>query len=116
MVDDEQHRLTVVLKNLSPGWAWLRANFTLPSVLTILGILGGAAMYVINLRTRVTVLEETVTIVQKVAPESTALAVLQQRVVDHDRRLGQLESAWTHAATEATKPDLPPPAPRHKGR
>jgi hypothetical protein len=115
--NDEQHRLTVVLKKLSPGWAWLRANFTLPSVITIAGILGGAAMYIINLRTRVTVLEQTVTIVQKVAPDVTALAVLRQRVDDHDRRIETLEGAWTEAVKEAHTP-LPQPAPasRRKGR
>lgn len=115
VADDELHRLTVVLGKLSPTWAWVRANFTLPSVLTILGILGGAAMYVINLRTRVTVLEETVTIVRQVAPDSTALAVLRQRVVDHDRRIETLEGAWTAAVKEAHTP-LPQPAPRRKGR
>jgi hypothetical protein len=107
---------TVVLKRIWPLGHWLRTNFTLPAMITIVTILGGAAMYIINLRTRVTVLEQTVTIVQKVAPDETALAVIRQRVDDHDRRLADIEGAWKHAATEASKQPPPAPPARRKGR
>ncbi len=111
----EPESRTVVLKRVWPFGAWLRANFTLPAIVTILTILGSAALYIISLRTRVTVLETEVTHIVTVAPSDTALAVLRQRVDDHDRRLGDIEGAWKQAATEAIKKPEPPP-PRRKGR
>lgn len=113
--DDDQHRLTVVLKKLSPTWAWVRANFTLPAVLTILGILGAAAAYIITLRTRVTVLESEVTHIVTIAPDQAKLAALAQRVDDHEGRIKRLEAGYDRAQNEVEKPNPASPV-RRKGR
>jgi hypothetical protein len=114
--EDDQHRLTIVLRKLSPTWAWVRANFTLPAVLTILGILGAAAAYIITLRTRVTVLETEVTHIVTIAPDQAKLAGLEQRVDDHEGRIKRMEGYFDRAQTELDKAKPDPVPPRRKVR
>lgn len=106
---DEDHRLTQVLQQLSPAWAWVRANFSAPAVLTLAGVIAAAGSYIVSLKTRVIVLETEVTHIVKVVPDETQVAILRARVDDHEQRITRLEGDWDHAQQYAA---LPPKAPR----
>lgn len=94
---DDEHVVTTTLERLSPGWAWVRANFSLASVLAIAGIVATAGGYVISLKTRVVVLEHEVTQIVEVTPNDAAVAALHQEVADHEQRLERLETDWDDA-------------------
>jgi hypothetical protein len=101
---------TIQLRRLAPWAAWLKHNFSLPSVLTIAGVLGSALLYIVNLRTRVVVLEHEVTHIVQVAPDQVALAAAKERLADHEQRIGRLERDWDDAR------ELAGTAPRPRGR
>lgn len=100
----DEHAITNTLRRLSPGWAWVRDNFSLASVLTIAGVVAGAGGYVISLKTRVVVLEHEVTQIVEVTPSDTAVAALHQEVSDHEQRLERLETDWDEARQVAGQP------------
>jgi hypothetical protein len=100
---------TTQLRRLAPWAAWLRANFSLPSVLTIAGVIGSALLYIVNLRTRVVVLEHEVTHIVQVAPDEAILAAAKERLADHEQRIGRLEHDWDDARELAGTE----PRPRH---
>lgn len=93
-----------------PGWrfwVWLKRQFTLTSVLTLAGsvaVLGGWAL---SLQTRVVVLE---TRVLPFVSDQGHLEVIDQRLTEHDRRLGTLEAHDAQATKEAEGP------PTRRGR
>lgn len=101
---DDKHAITNTLRRLSPGWAWVRDNFSLPALLTIAGVLAGAGGYVISLKTRVVVLEHEVTQIVEITPSDTAVAALHQEVDDHEHRLERLEADWDDARQVAGQP------------
>lgn len=96
-----QHRVQEVF---GPTWRWwvtLKRQFTVTSCLTIAGIGMGLGGWALSLQTRVVVLET------KVIPfvsDQGHLAVIDQRLADHDRRLMAIESDFDHAREEAGKP------------
>jgi hypothetical protein len=96
-----QHRVREVFGSSWVAWVWLKRQFSLTSLFTVLGLLLGLGGWAISLQTRVVVLET------KVVPfvgDQGHLAVIDQRLTDHDRRLEELESDFEHARTEADKP------------
>ena len=104
MTEEFKPDLTQALKIGSPPLYWLRKNFSLASLLTIAGVLASAGGYIISLRTRVILLEHEVVTIREVVPDSKALAVLTQRVDEHDRRLAELEDNWNTAVQNSQKP------------
>jgi hypothetical protein len=110
---DESLTLTATLEQLSPFWAWVRANFSLPAVLTIAGVIASAGSYIISLKTRVVVLEHEVVHITRIVPDSAALAGLRQEVADHEERIGRLEKNWDDARELA---GMPPRPLKRKGR
>lgn len=105
--DDAHQTLTAVLEQISPFWSWVRANFTMPAVLAIAGILISASSYIVSLKTRVVVLEHEVVHITKIVPDTTALAAMGQRVTDHEERITRLESDWDNAQQFAALPPRP---------
>lgn len=88
-------------------WAWVRRQFSPISIATIAGLVGVAGGWVINLKTRVVVLE---TRVLPVIMDESAVKVLQGEVENHEGRINTLELNY-RAAAEASRL---PPTPRHK--
>lgn len=94
---------TALLKRTAPAWYWLRENFSLAAVLTIVGILGAAGGYIVTLRTRVVVLETEVIHITKIVPDSGVLATLKTKIDDHEERLSRLEDDWDYAGRKASE-------------
>lgn len=111
MAKDFDPNTTQLLKVASPPWAWVRKNFTLPSVLTIAGLLATGGGYIISLKTRVVVLEHEVVHITEIVPDSKVLVALKTRVDDHDRRLEDLEDVVNTAKRNSQEPIVP----RRKG-
>lgn len=104
--------VTQILRRAAPGWAWARKNFSLPALLTMATMLAGFGGYLISLQTEVTALKQQVVIIREIAPDSKALAVLTQRVNDHDRRLADIEGTLTVAVENSQTPI----AAQHRGK
>ena len=88
------------LKKTKPAWYWLQQNFSLPAVLTIVGILAASAAWIFSLKTRVVVLEhdfKTVEHVITIMPDKAALATLQTQAGDHEKRITRLEEDLDYA-------------------
>lgn len=102
---------TQLLKVISPGWAWARKNFSLPSLLTIAGLIATGGGYIVSLKTRVVVLEHEVVHITEIVPDSKVLVELKTRVTDHDRRLEDLEDTVNTARQNSQLPIVP----RRKG-
>lgn len=85
---------TGVLKRTAPVWYWLREQFSLTSVLAIAGIVVTAGGIIINLNTRVVVLERVI----KVVPDSSQLVELRTKVEGHEERIHRLEDDWDYAS------------------
>jgi hypothetical protein len=102
--DDASHTFSMVLAERWPIGAWLRRNFSLPAVLTIAGLLAAGGGYIINLKTRVIVLE---TKVVPVLTNTGNMNVLQTRVDDHEQRITRLEGNWDYARDAAALPPRP---------
>lgn len=89
-----------------PTWRfalWVRRQFTLTSVATLIGTIGAIGGWALSLQTRVVVLET------KVIPfvqDQGQLAVMNQRLDDHERRIGVLEDDYNHAQEEAGTPPV----------
>lgn len=109
-MNEDPHTTTVTLRRIAPVWAWLRENFKLPAVLTILLIIGGWVVDRFTLSARVTVLEEHWHIIERVVPDQAEHAALKERVDGIDERLGRVEKNWDDASKAA---DLPP-SRRHR--
>jgi hypothetical protein len=96
------------------AWRWLRNQFTPTSLAAVGTILAAAGGYVVHLRQEVAVVRERVVVLEtRVVPvltSSTEVAVLNQRVDDHEARLGRIESDWIDARDAAGRP----PVARHK--
>lgn len=112
---------TMVLKRAAPAWYWVRKNFSLASVLTILGILGTGGAYVISLKTRVVVIEREVRDIKEVVPASAAVATLAAQVEDHKGRIERLEKNWDDARETAGLAPYPrapynPPDRQRRGK
>ena len=105
---DEPHTesgLWRALERHNPGvWVlrWLQKSFSLPAVLTILGVLGASGAYIISLQSRVTVLEKVVYVI----PNKAELAQMQARIDGHEQRLTRLEGNWDEAVAHAGEPPL----------
>jgi hypothetical protein len=109
---DLEGTATVVLKRAAPAWYWLRKNFSLASVLTIAGIVGGAGGYIIHLQTRVVIVERDVRTIKEIVPSSAAIATLTSQVQEQGERIARLEKNWDDAAQSAGSA----PYPTHRGK
>lgn len=98
---EKDHATTDILKRTAPIWFWLRENFKPPALFAILAMLGGLGGWVINLKTRVVVLE---TKVIPYAEDHGRMDALEQRVQ-------RLEDEWDTAAQIA--PTAPTPHRRN---
>jgi hypothetical protein len=96
----------------SPHWAWLRENFTLPSVLAMASVISGAAYYCISLSNEVQAESREIGQVSKdisdvkgiVQPLSGSLADIARGQRDQGERLSRLEEDYDVAYREAGKP------------
>lgn len=112
----EPETATNVLRRLSPFWAWMRENFKLPAVLTILTLFVAGGGWIINLKTRVVVLE-TIEIPAK--EDHGHLAAIDARLDGQDRDIAgvkddiaELKDDWRTAYQQAGSA----PVPRKRGR
>lgn len=93
---DEQDSATTIIglqafKRTKPAWYWVQRNFSLASVLTILGMCAAFGGYIVSLKTRVVVLETEVVHITKIVPDSGQLATLREKLDDHEKRITRLE-------------------------
>lgn len=110
----EEHTATIVLRRVAPAWAWLRANFKLPAVVTISLLIAGWVADRFSLSARVTVLEEHYHTIERVVTDSTSVAALNQRVNDFDARLTRVETNWDDARNAAALPPTVQPPRRSR--
>lgn len=97
---------TNVFRIQSPHWAWLRDNFTLPSVLSMGAVISGAAWYCISLSNHVDQqsrdMRQLTSDVGEVKHlvEGTArdIAEVRRGQTDQDQRLTRIENNWDDAA------------------
>lgn len=104
---EDRHTVTTTLKRLSPGWAWVRENFSLASVLAIAGVVIAAGSYIISLKTSVVLLQHEVIHITQIVPSAGMLAGLNQEVSDHEQRITRLENDWDTARQAASLPPTP---------
>lgn len=107
--DDITHTFSQVLKVRWPVGYWLRQQFSLTSIIAILSILAAGGGWIINLKTRVVVLE---TRVVPVLANVREIDVLKVRVDDLEQRITRIEQDWDYARNAAGLP----PTPRRAGR
>jgi hypothetical protein len=111
-----------VLKRAAPAWWWLRRSFTLPSVLTLAGILAGGASWIWSqhtairdLRQRVAGIEDQTPQLDKLSASIQAIerdqAATEARLVDFNRRVAAQEAEWqaVHQAADIRVPRRRPP-------
>lgn len=112
LVDD----LTEKFRIASPHWAWVRENFTMPSLLAMGSVVSGAAWYCISLSMQmqeiqykeqrdVSQITQAVGDVKQIVqslPES--IAEIRRGQVDQGDRLTRLEGDYDVAYREAAKP------------
>lgn len=108
--------LTEKFRLAAPHWAWLRENFTLPSLLALGSVISGAAWYCISLSMQmqeiqyreqrdVSQITQAVGDVKSIVsslPES--IAEIRRGQVDQGDRLTRLEGDYDVAYREAAKP------------
>lgn len=99
MAEEADNTATAVLKRASPFWYWVRANFSLPALFTLLGVVGAAGSYIASLKTRVVVLEHEVVHITQIVPDSATIVALKTRVDDHEGRIKRIEDDWDYART-----------------
>jgi hypothetical protein len=104
---DLEGTATVVLRRAAPAWYWLRKNFSLASLLTIVSIICGATAYIWVLQTRVILVEHEVTTIEKIVPSNTVVSALTSTVTDHEQRIARLEKNWDDAAQSAGSAPYP---------
>lgn len=95
------------LRHTKPAWYWLQQNFSLPAVLTIVGISLAFGGWIVSLKTRVVVLEHdfhTVEHVITIMPDKASMARLDTRATELERRVGKLEDDWGFAAQHSADP------------
>jgi hypothetical protein len=69
----------------------VQRNFSLASVLTILGMCAAFGSYIASLKTRVVVLETEVVHITKIVPDSSMLGALRDKADEHEKRITRLE-------------------------
>lgn len=93
---------TIVLGRIAPAWGWARKSFSLPSLLTILGIAGAAIGDHVSLTIRVAKLEGEIA----GTPTAAAVAALKVQQDSQDERITRLENNWDDAAKTAGMPPV----------
>ena len=96
-------------------WAWVRRQFSVTSVATLVIVAGSAWGYIAYLRESVVAVRERVIVLEtKVIPlvqEQDEQGALREMVRDHDERLKRLERNWDDAGQVAAST---PPSGRRK--
>jgi len=91
---------TVVLKRLSPGWAWVRENFKLPALLTILGCAGAAGIWIWSQHTDLQDLKkhDPAPALEKIDAKLSEVletqAAMKQQLSDFGGRIAAQEAEW----------------------
>jgi hypothetical protein len=101
MAKENDDTATTILKRTTPVWWWLRKNFSMPAIVTLLGVAASSAAYIVSLKTRVVVLEHEVTHIVEIVPNTAEIATLKSEVEEHGERLNRLESNYDYAASHA---------------
>jgi hypothetical protein len=106
--------VTRILRVKARGWYWLRENFSLPAVLTILGAVGTLGSWCIHLNTKVAVQEGEIHFIRIIMPDKSALAAVQATLSahstalsEHETRITQLEADYDTARTVAGTAPVP---------
>ena len=107
----EAESTTVVLRRLSPAWAWVRDNFKLPALLAIAGIVAGAGSWLWQQQLELAQLKKSMF---DPRPRLETLerdqAALRQQLDDLQPRVEQQDENWARVYGIAAEPARRRPA------
>lgn len=94
--------VTSLLKRVDPAWWWLRENFKIPSVLTIVGIIGAAGGWLLHEHLVLVKLSERPDLAPAMAGLATRLDADEKAWADHNGRIEGLER-WQDRVTNVAE-------------
>ena len=108
---EPDYTATQALRRVSPFWAWVRGNVTMPVLVSA----GGVVLTVVAASIRVTIqidllahqVAELATVVKNQQGKDTELAVLQQHVIDIDERVREHQARWDRVDENIERPPRP---------
>ncbi len=101
--------VTGLMKFRAPAWWWLRDNFKLPSVLTLLGLVAGSGGFLWHQHTAIVKLEERPDLGPQINGLAARLDADEKSWADHNGRIQSLER-WQDRVTNLAES---PPRRRH---
>jgi len=113
-----EENATQTLRRLAPGWAWLRANFSLPAVLSLAGVVLAAGVGYLDQRADLKAIRKADPTARLEHLEADLKTLLEDRAADRQQlqdlaaEVAAQRAQWAHVARVAGT--APAPHPRRR--